>query len=221
MFCQETERKTAAELHRHSESSRGRARASLGGERSRGDGSGSVPLVQPEDAAGGHRGKYSAGHSGEEDQNLPVAQSWLIYTFFEARVPNTPLFVSFLDGAAALSSLSPRPSLFIAMSLLAALRVPKGRTRPRAKGRGSRAATRLHKQAAAGACATPNLQQNPQHSLPPPPGGWMREQCLPKGQGAGHGGSPRNAGGKSSDGREVTAFLATGSCFPTERNESA
>lgn len=145
---------------------------------------------------------------------MPVAQSWLIYTFFEARVPNTPLFVSFLDGAAALSSLSPRPSLFIAMSLLAALRVPRGRTRPRAKGRGSRAATRLHKQAAAGACATPNLQQNPQHSLlPPSPGGWMHEQCPPKGQGAGHGGSPHNGGGKSGDGRER---LWAGDCLPCD-----
>lgn len=47
--------------------------------------------------------------------------------FFEAGAPSTPLFVSFLDGAAALSSLSPLPSLFIAMSLLERSGPPRDR----------------------------------------------------------------------------------------------
>lgn len=99
----------------------------------------------------------------------------------------------------------------------AALRAPKRQMRPQAKGRGSRAATRLHKQ--------PALE----HASPrPPPGcskirstaslrGWMHEHCLPYGARSWKAGAPAVPGQEwamvGSSCRQVTPSLATGSCF--------
>lgn len=205
MFCQDTERKTAAKLRRRSESSRGRARASQGGDGSECDGSGSVPLMQPEDA----EENTQQGAGGRRTENLPVTKLAHLH-FFEARATSTPLFVSFLDGAAVLSSLSPLPSLFIAMSLLQRSGPPRDRGGPGPRGgeagqphdcSKSRRRSVCHPRAAAKPAAKP-------------PRGWMHEQG---GQGAGRGGIPGNAreivamAGSSCG--QVTPFLAAGSCF--------
>lgn len=114
--------------------------------------------------------------------------------YFEAQAPSTPFSISFLDGAPEPSSLSPLPSLFIAMSLL---RAPMGQMRRPAKGRGSWAATRLHS-------SQRRSMHHPRHPLhadcPACAGAGCMSIACPARHGAGRG-EPQQCPGSAGDGQ--------------------